>query len=63
MKTNVGGLDRVMRIALGANLALLAIWGPLDPWGWLGLIPLLSGLMGFCPAYECLRLSTLHKGN
>jgi len=63
IKANVGGADRVLRIALGANLALLAMWGPLDPWGWLGLVPMLSGLFAFCPAYECLRISTFRLGD
>ncbi len=48
---NVSGVDRGIRIVVGAALLALAIAGPKTPWGWIGLIPLITGLAGFCPAY------------
>jgi hypothetical protein len=63
MRANVGGVDRVLRIALGFNLILLAMWWPLDPWGWLGVAPLTSGLFAYCPIYRSLRFSSLNRGN
>lgn len=58
MKTNVGGTDRVLRILAGAVLIGLAITGVIGWWGWLGLIPLLTGLAGFCPLYLLLGFNT-----
>lgn len=51
MKANVGGLDRVLRIALGAVLVAATLLGQIGPWGWIGVVPLLTGLFRFCPAY------------
>ncbi|HVL10654.1 MAG TPA: DUF2892 domain-containing protein [Burkholderiaceae bacterium] len=58
MKTNVGGVDRVLRIAVGVVLIGLAATGTVGWWGWLGVIPLLTGLFRFCPLYPLLGLST-----
>lgn len=58
MKSNVGGIDRILRIAIGIVLIALAITGAVGWWGWLGLVPLLSGLVGFCSMYRLLGLST-----
>jgi hypothetical protein len=55
---NLGWIDRVVRIAAGLGLLSLTSLGPATPWGYLGLIPLLTGLVGFCPAYCPLGLST-----
>lgn len=57
-KTNVGGIDRVLRIIVGVVLIALVFVGPQTPWGWLGLVPLLTGLVGTCPLYSLLGLST-----
>ncbi|MBI3140470.1 MAG: DUF2892 domain-containing protein [Rhodocyclales bacterium] len=58
MKSNVGGIDRILRIVLG--LALLAwaaiLGGPV--WAWIGVVPLATGLIGWCPAYLPFGLST-----
>ena len=51
MKTNVGGVDKMARIAVGALLIVLAITGTIGVWGWIGVIPLATGLFGFCPLY------------
>ncbi|WP_079436910.1 DUF2892 domain-containing protein [Zoogloea sp. LCSB751] len=57
MKTNVGGIDRVLRIGGGvALLAWAALGGP--AWAWIGAVPLATGLFGFCPAYPLLGIST-----
>lgn len=58
MKSNVGGLDRIARIVAGAVLIALAATNVIGWWGWLGLIPLITGLVGFCPLYPMLGLST-----
>ena len=63
MRPNVGGLDRVLRIALGFNFVVLAAWGPLDPWGWLGIAPLISGLTAYSPVYQWLRMDSLNTGH
>jgi len=51
MKPNVGNLDRSLRIAVGLILLSLVFIGPETPWGLLGLIPLVTGIAGFCPVY------------
>ncbi len=56
--SNVGGIDRVLRIVVGLVVLSLYFWGPQTPWALLGLIPLLTGLVGFCPAYRLFGLST-----
>lgn len=58
VKTNVGGIDRVARIGAGLTLVALAATGVVGLWGWLGLVPLATGLSGWCPAYLPFGLST-----
>jgi len=55
---NAGTLDRTIRIALGIVLISLVFVGPRTPFGYLGLVPLLTGLVGFCPVYRLFGLST-----
>jgi len=57
-KLNVGGIDRVLRIVLGLALIALAFVGPQTPWGWIGVVPLLTGLMRTCPLYTLIGLNT-----
>ncbi|RZL37701.1 MAG: DUF2892 domain-containing protein [Rubrivivax sp.] len=57
-KTNVGGLDRAARIAVGLMLLGLAITGQIGLWGAIGLVPLLTGLAGTCPLYSMLGIKT-----
>ena len=57
MKCNVGGIDRILRIAVGALLVALAITNVVGWWAWLGLIPLTTGLFRFCPAYPLLGIT------
>lgn len=58
MKHNVGGIDRGLRIALGVALIALALTGVAAPWGWIGVVPLVTGLFGFCPFYPLVGLNT-----
>jgi hypothetical protein len=56
--TNMSGLDRLLRIVLGLLLLSLVFVGPRTDWGFLGLIPIISGVMGFCPVYSLLGIRT-----
>ncbi len=58
MKANVGTIDRVIRVVLGLVLIALVFVGPQTPWGWVGVIPLVTGLISNCPLYSILGLST-----
>lgn len=58
IKSNLGTIDRAIRIIAGAALLALVFVGPQTPWGYVGVVPLLTGLIGFCPAYCPLGLST-----
>ena len=55
---NIGATDRVLRVALGLLVLSLAFVGPQSAWGYLGLIPLATGLIGSCPFYTAFGLST-----
>ena len=58
MKTNVGGIDRILRIVIGLVLIALTLTGTIGVWGWIGVVPLLTAAMGFCPLYTVLGFST-----
>lgn len=58
MFQNVGGVDRALRAVVGLVLIALVFVGPQTPWGWIGLIPLLTAVVGFCPAYLPFGLKT-----
>ena len=58
MKINLGGLDRGIRVIVGVVLIVLALMGTIGPWGWIGLIPLLTGLFGSCPVYSIFKINT-----
>jgi O-antigen ligase len=58
MKSNVGGIDRILRIVAGLVLIALALTGTIGLWGWIGLVPLGTALFGFCPLYTVLGLNT-----
>lgn len=51
-------VDRVLRVVLGGAVIALVFVGPQTPWGWLGLIPVITGLIGSCPIYTVLSVST-----
>jgi hypothetical protein len=57
-KTNVGALDRILRIVLGIVLIALVFIGPKTAWGWIGVVPLATGLLSTCPLYSLLGIKT-----
>lgn len=57
-RLNEGRADRLVRILVGLALIAIVFVGPRTPWGWLGLVPLVTGLVGFCPLYRLLGLSS-----
>ncbi|MGD9871654.1 MAG: DUF2892 domain-containing protein [Thauera sp.] len=57
MKTNVGGIDKIVRILAGIALIAWALFGG-PVWAWIGVIPLATGLFGWCPAYTLLGMNT-----
>ena len=59
MKPNIGRLERVVRVVVGIGVLSLAFVGPRTPWAYLGVLPLLSGLIGWCPPYALLGISTV----
>jgi hypothetical protein len=56
--TNEGKTDRVLRVIIGLALLALVFVGPQTAWGWIGLVPLLTGLFGFCPVYRLVGFNT-----
>ena len=58
MKANVGTIDRTVRIVVGLLLIGLTLGGVIGMWGWIGLLPLASGIFRFCPAYGLLGIKT-----
>ena len=61
MTTNVGPLDRILRAIIGLGLLSIVFIGPQTPWGWIGLIPLATAVIGWCPPYALLGLSTCSR--
>jgi hypothetical protein len=61
MSTNVGSMDRTLRILVGLGLLSLVFVGPQTPWGLIGLVPLLTGLVGVCPAYSLFGMNTCSR--
>jgi hypothetical protein len=55
---NEGTIDRVLRVIAGAALVSLVFVGPETPWGWIGVVPLVTGLVGNCPVYSLFGIST-----
>ena len=58
MQRNEGNIDRGLRVVAGLGILSLAFVGPQTPWGWLGIVPLVTGLVGVCPAYSLLGICT-----
>ncbi len=58
MNKNVGTLDSGLRIRVGLILIVLAATGTVGPWGWVGILPLGNGLLGWCPAYALFGIKT-----
>ena len=58
MGRNVGTIDKVIRVLIGLALVSLVFVGPQSPWGWIGIVPLATAVMGFCPLYSLIGVST-----
>lgn len=58
MRPNEGSLDRALRVTVGLALIAMVFVGPQAAWGWIGIVPLLTGLVGFCPLYRLVGLNT-----
>jgi len=58
MQANVGSVDRIVRIAAGLALIALAVAGTIGPWGYIGVVPLLTGFMRVCPAYWLIGVNS-----
>jgi len=59
--TNVGSTDRLFRIILGLVLIALVFVGPKTPWGWIGIVPLVTGFLRTCPLYSIFGMNTCGK--
>lgn len=55
---NMGTIDRVLRIVIGVALLAIVFVGPKTPWGWIGVVPLLTALIGNCPLYSIVGIRT-----
>ena len=62
MLSNVGGLDRFLRMAVGVAMVVATAKGLLPEWGYVGLVPFITGSIGWCPAYVPLGISTCGGG-
>lgn len=58
MTRNEGKVDRTLRVIVGVALISLVFVGPMTPLGWIGLVPLVTGLVGTCPVYSLLGINT-----
>jgi hypothetical protein len=61
MKLNVGGIDRALRVIVGLALIAMAITGAVGVWGYIGIVPLLTGVFKFCPLYPIVGINTCKK--
>lgn len=62
MTRNEGTVDRALRVILGVVLIALALTGTFAPWGWIGIVPLVTGLVGVCPVYSLFGIRTCRVG-
>ncbi|WP_168013826.1 YgaP family membrane protein [Halomonas salinarum] len=62
MKKNLGSIDKILRIVIGVILIGLVVTGSIGAWGWIGVVPLVTGLLGSCPLYALLGISTCKPG-
>ena len=61
IKLNVGSADSVFRVIVGVVLIAMVFYGPKSAWGWIGLVPLVTGLFRFCPLYGICKFSTRNE--
>ncbi len=62
MARNEGTIDRALRVIAGIVLIVMALRGMYTPWTWIGVVPLLTGLVGMCPLYSVLGINTCKAG-
>lgn len=62
MTKNEGTVDRTLRVLVGLALIALTITGTIGPWGWIGVLPVVTGLVGWCPAYSLFGWKTVKAG-
>lgn len=60
---NVGSADKIARLVVGALLIILALMGQIGWWGWIGVVPIATALMGWCPAYTIFGIKTCPTSN
>lgn len=58
MKANEGSIDRALRVIAGLALIALTLTGTIGVWGWIGVVPLVTGALGMCPVYSLLGINT-----
>ena len=63
MKTNEGTIDRALRVAVGILLLALTLTQTIGMWGWIGVVPLLTGAIGWCPLYTVFGINTCSMKN
>jgi hypothetical protein len=63
MKTNEGTIDRALRVAVGILLLALTLTHTIGMWGWIGVVPLLTGAIGWCPLYTVFGINTCSMKN
>ena len=61
MTTNIGTIDRAARVILGVIIVTLTALGKISPWGWLGVMLIITGAIKFCPAYSLFGFKTCKK--
>ncbi len=61
MTTNIGNMERVIRAVVGIVLIALVFVGPKTAWGWIGIIPLATAILGWCPPYALLGIDTCKR--
>jgi hypothetical protein len=61
MKANIGTADRAVRIVIGLIIVSLAFWGPKSPWAYIGLLPIFTGIFGYCGLYTLLGVNTCKR--
>jgi hypothetical protein len=63
MTKNIGGIERIVRIVAGLVLIALSATGTVGIWGWIGVVPVATGLIGWCPPYSLLGINTCKNRN
>lgn len=62
MQKNIHKIERVVRVVVGLGIVSLVFVGPQTAWGWIGIVPVLTGALGWCPPYQLLGINTCNLG-